>query len=80
MPHFLLHHRHGPSECAAAFAAWKGFESTLRREPVLSTCLAGGHELWWRVDAATPEAALAELPAFVARRSTAIAIREVRVP
>ena len=39
MPLFLLHHRHVPAECAAAFAAWTGFESPLRHESAASTCL-----------------------------------------
>ena len=53
MPKFLLHHHHAPAECAAAFAAWRGFDSPLRRHPAASTCLEGGHALWWRVEAGT---------------------------
>jgi hypothetical protein len=77
---FLLHHRHASHECAAAFAAWKGFESRLRRGSTLSTCLTGGHELWWHVEAADRPAALALLPRFVAARTEALEVREVVIP
>jgi len=77
---FLLHHRHRPQECAAAFAAWQGFDSPLRHGRVPSTCLAGGHELWWQVAAINRPAALALLPRFVAERTTPIQVREVDIP
>ena len=80
MATFLLHHRHKADECAASFAAWKGFRSPLRRSPAHSTCLAGGHALWWIVEAADGDAALALLPAFVARRSAATEVRRVQIP
>jgi hypothetical protein len=77
---FLLHHRHEPHECAAAFAAWQGFDSPLRHGRVPSTCLAGGHELWWQVSATNREAALGLLPRFVAERTSPIRVREVEIP
>jgi hypothetical protein len=80
MPFFLLHHRHEPHECAAAFAAWQGFESPLRRGRVPSSCLAGGHGIWWRVEAGGRGEALALLPRFVAERTTPIEVREVDIP
>lgn len=80
MPTFLLQHQHDPSECDAAFAAWAGFTSPLRHQPAASTCLAGGHALWWRVQAETAAAALAQLPQFVARRTVPIEIREIEIP
>ena len=43
MPFFLLQHSHDAHECAAAFAAWQGFDSPLRHRRAPSTCLAGGH-------------------------------------
>ena len=52
MPIFLLHHRHAAHECGPSFAAWKGFDSPLRHGVAPSTCLAGGHAVWWRVEAA----------------------------
>jgi len=80
MPAFLLHHRHEPGDCAVAFAAWAGFESPLRHRPATSTCLAGGHALWWRVEAADRAAALALLPRYVAERTTPIQVRDVQIP
>ena len=80
MPVFLLHHRHEPHECAAVFAAWTGFDSPLRGRTVESSCLTGGHALWWRVEAPDPESALAQLPGYVAARTATNEIREIQVP
>jgi hypothetical protein len=80
MPFFLLHHRHEPAECAASFAAWQGFDSPLRHSNAASSCLAGGHGLWWQVEAGTAQEALRLLPRFVAERTTPIQIREVQIP
>jgi hypothetical protein len=77
---FLLHHQHAPGECAAAFAAWLGFDSPLRGGTVDSTCLDGGHAVWWRVQAPDAHAALALLPPYVARRTAAIHVRDVQIP
>jgi hypothetical protein len=80
MSRFLLHHRHRPEECGVAFAAFKGHASPLRHRAAVASCLAGGHEIWWQVDAADAGDALAQLPFFVAERCTAIEIREVQIP
>lgn len=80
MPTFVLHHRHRPDECAAAFAAWQGFASPLRHRAAPSTCLAGGHEIWWHVEAPDAGTALALTPRFVADRTTPIAVRDVEIP
>lgn len=80
MPTFLLEHSHEAAECEAAFAAWRGFESPLRGNATVSTCLSGGHRLWWRVEAADEGAALAQLPAYVASRTEAVRVREVALP
>jgi hypothetical protein len=80
VPAYLLTHSHEPGECASAFAAWHGFASPLRRTVAISSCLAEGHSLWWRVDAVSPEDALALLPPFVAERSEVAEIREVTIP
>ena len=80
MPFFLLHHQHDAPECGAAFAAWQGFVSPLRREPAASTCLTGGHAVWWRVEALDRQAALALLPPYVADRTNAIPVRDVQIP
>jgi hypothetical protein len=80
MPEFHLHHRHRPGECAAAFAAWTGFESPLRHRQAASTCLAGGHTLWWNVHAEDRTAALGLLPRYVAVRTTVVEFREIEIP
>jgi hypothetical protein len=80
MPFFLLHHQHAAAECDAAFAAWTGFDSPLRHRPAASTCLAGGHAVWWRVEAADVGTALALLPRFVRSRTTVTGVRDVEIP
>jgi len=80
MPFYLLHHQHDPTECAAAFAAWTGFDSPLRHTHAASTCLSGGHSIWWRVQAENFAAALALLPRYVARRTVPTEIRDVEIP
>ena len=77
---FVLQHRHEPDECDATFASWMGFKSPLRHVSVPSTCLAGGHDLFWTVKARDRAAALALLPPFVARRTRAIQVRAVEIP
>jgi hypothetical protein len=80
MARFLLHHRHEPRECGAAFTAWKGYDSPLRRRDTIGTCRAGGHEIWWLVEADSAEAALGQLPYFLAQRTTAAEITTVAIP
>lgn len=80
MASFLLHHRHEPEECPAAYAAWKGFDSPLRGLPAPSSCRHGGHEIWWEVDAVDGEEALGRLPGFVAERTEAIHVNRVEIP
>jgi hypothetical protein len=80
MRSFLLRHRHAPHECAAAYAAWKGFDSPLRHTLALASCVEGRHRAWWQVKATDAEAALAQLPPFVADRTVVEPAREVRVP
>lgn len=80
MSRYLLHHRHEPSECGVVFASFKGHESPLRHQATLGSCHSGGHAIWWTVDAATNEDALAMLPFFVAERTTATSVSEVEIP
>lgn len=80
MATFLLCHQHRPEECRIVFASFKGFDSPLRRTTTFGTCLAGGHRLWWRVEAVDADAALAELPDYVAARTEAVEIAEVLIP
>jgi hypothetical protein len=80
MPFFVLHHRHDSRTCDASFASWQGFDSPLRHGPADCTCLAGGHDLWWRVEAVDRHAALALLPPYLAHRTCAIPVRRVQIP
>lgn len=57
-----------------------GAPSTARGLSAPSTRLAGGHRIWWSVEAPDEALALALLPVFVARRTEAIAVRHVKVP
>jgi hypothetical protein len=76
----MLTHRHKPDECRRAYAAWHGFDSPLRRHPTLSSCVEGGHSLWWTVEAVNETEALAQLPEFVAERTDVSEVREVPIP
>jgi hypothetical protein len=80
MPRFLLLHRHEPRECGAAYAAWKGFDSPLRRASALASCLEGGHTVWWEVEALDAHRALELLPPYVATRAIALPVSEVAIP
>jgi hypothetical protein len=80
MPRFLVHHRHEPHQCGIAFAAFKGHETPLRHRAALASCLAGGHAIWWAVEAPSEEHALRQLPYFVAQRSTVTRVTEVVIP
>jgi hypothetical protein len=80
MTNYLLHHRHAPHECGVVFASFKGHQSPLRHRPTLATCRSGGHEIWWTVEAASDEEALALLPFYVAERTDATSVSEVEIP
>ena len=80
MPRFLLQHRHEPDECEVVFAAFRGHDSPLRHGVAIASCLAGGHSIWWTVEATSDAAAMDLLPAFVATRTTAVPVREVVIP
>jgi hypothetical protein len=80
VPRFVLSHAHRPEECAIAIAAWKGFGSPLRGSHPLGSCAAGGHRVWWTVEASDPACARAQLPSYVAARTTVDEVREVPIP
>lgn len=80
MPTFVLTHTHQAPECAISMAAWKGFASPLRHGRPLGSCATGGHSIWWTVEAADRAAALSLLPPYVAQRTVAEEVREVRLP
>ncbi len=80
MKKYLLQHRHEPDECGVAFAAWRGFDSPLRHRSALSSCVMGGHSIWWLVEAQDAEEALAQLPPYLASRTQASSVGEVSIP
>ena len=82
---FVLTHRHDAAECNIAYAAWKGFESSLRHSQALGSCAsdspeADAHMLVWTVEAESAEVALALLPPWVADRCEARRVGEVAIP
>ena len=77
---FVLTHRHRPEECRIAIAAWRAFDSPLSGGRPLGSCISGGHGVWWTVRADSSEAALAQLPPYVAHRTSAEEVREVPLP
>ncbi len=80
VPRYLLHHRHDAHQCGVVFAAFKGHESSLRRQATVASCHHGGHEIWWTVDAASEHDALALLPFYVAQCTTATEVSDTEIP
>jgi hypothetical protein len=80
MPRYLLEHRHVADECGVVFASFKAFESPLRHQPTVGSCDFGTHRIWWDVEAPTAEDALSRLPRYVAQRTTAIRVGDLRTP
>jgi len=80
VPLFRLDHRHQADECPVVYAAWRGFDSPLRRSSALSSCREGGHAIWWDVEALDLTSALELLPPYVAVRTSAFAVSEVQIP
>ena len=77
---YVLQHRHEAAECAAAFAAWNGFDSPLRAGSAWCSCPTGGHRVWFLVEAADGDTALGQLPRYLTERTEAIRVAEVRIP
>ena len=80
MSRYLLQHLHEPYECGVVFAAFKGHQSPLRHQATLASCRFGGHAIWWTVEAASEEEALALLPFYIAKRTTVAKVSEVEIP
>ena len=80
MPRFMLSHSHDPQECGVVFASFKAFASPLRGSPVRASCDFGTHHIWWEVEAPSERAALDQLPRYVAERTAALRVRELRTP
>jgi hypothetical protein len=80
VPTYALIHRHEPEDCGVAYAAWRGFSSPLRHRATISSCKRGAHRICWTVEAEDARAALALLPPFIADRTEADPVSEVRIP
>ena len=80
MPTYILTHHHTAEQCAAMFAAWRGFVSPLRHRDALSSCPHGGHHLWWLVEAPDEAAALGQLPEFVSRQTEVTSVCSFPIP
>jgi hypothetical protein len=80
MARYVLEHSHQAHECGVVFASFKGHHSPLRRRATLASCRSGGHAIWWTVEAASEEEALALLPFYVAERTTAASVSPVQIP
>ena len=80
MPRFLLQHVHAARECGAVFASFKAFESPLRHGITVGSCHFGTHRIWWHVEAPSCDEALAQLPRYVAERTTAFRIGDIQTP
>jgi hypothetical protein len=80
MARFLLEHTHTPHECGVVFASFKVFESPLRHRMTVGSCEFGTHRIWWDVEAATIDDALAHLPRYVADRTTVIRVGDIQTP
>ena len=80
MPSYMLHHRHEPHECGVVFAAFKGYDSSLRHRTTVASCISGGHAIWWTVHATSEGKALELLPRYVAERTEVTRVGEVRIP
>jgi aminoglycoside phosphotransferase family enzyme len=63
-----------------AYLAFKDHDSALRHRSAIASCFSEGHAIWWSIEAADEEEALALLPFFVAQRSTVTHVREVAIP
>ena len=80
MSRYVLQHEHEPRECGVVFASFKGHASPLRHRATLASCPSGGHAIWWTVEAASEEDALALLPDYAAKRTTVARVSEVEIP
>lgn len=76
----MLQHQHEPDECGVVFASFRGHDSLLRHRSTLASCRSGGHAIWWTVDAEDDAEALAQLPSYVAARTTVARVSEVEIP
>ena len=77
MAYYVLHHVHQPGQCEEMSAAWQAPDapSALNDHEFFRYCQSGDHGGFIGVDAESPEAALALLPALL-RPTTRIYVGE----
>lgn len=80
MPRYLLEHSHEAHSCATAYAAWSGYDSPLRHQHAIATCASGAHRMFWLVEASDAEAALHQLPEWLAERTRVSEASAVTIP
>ncbi len=80
MTRYLLHHSHEPHECGVVFASFKGHQSPLRQRPPSRRAAPAATRSGGRSKPASQEEALAQLPFYVAERTTATSVSEVEIP
>jgi hypothetical protein len=76
----LLQHVHTARECGAVFASFKAFESPLRHGMAVGSCHFATHRIWWQAEASSADEALAQLPRYVAERTTAFRVADIETP
>jgi hypothetical protein len=76
----MLDHQHRPLECGVVFASFQAFKSPLRDRVTSGSCDFGTHRIWWEVEAETEDEALSWLPGYVAERTSAIRVGDIRTP
>ena len=63
MSEFMVHHTHGAEECERMFNELKSVDQSLKGGSFFCTCPSGDHGGYFRVEAATSDAALNLFPA-----------------
>ncbi len=80
MARYVLDHSHEAATCGIAYAAWSGYDSPLRHRPAISSCESGGHRILWVIEAPDSDAALRQLPEWLAARTAVTEVSEVAIP
>lgn len=79
---YVLHHVHRPAQCREIIEAWRGPDapSGLNGHEFFSYCPSGDHGWFICVEAESPEAALAALPALLRLTTRVYAGERLRIP
>lgn len=81
MPEYFLHLVHRPGQCQEISEAWRASDapSALKGHDFFSYCRSGDHGGFIAVEAASPEAALALLPALLRPTTRVYAGERLRI-